>query len=77
MIPRETTHKRWTVIVGVLLMIAALGIAGTRDYEDAGREFQHYCAMIDIYEQSDGEYGWPDYKNQQEECDAQDAEPVG
>ena len=68
MIPQETTHKRWTVIVGGLLLFVALGVAGKRDYEMAEAGFEHRCDMIRIGKETGAEYGWPDVDNEWGEC---------
>lgn len=41
-------------------IIIALLIAGQLDQND--REQDHYCNMVELFNDSDGEYGWPDYK---------------
>ena len=31
-------------------------------YDDIDSQQKLYCNMVNIYEQSGGEYGWPDYQ---------------
>ena len=49
-------NPRWwyTPLVGILA-IAAIGFAMTKDYEDAEREYAHYCSMVE-------QGAWPNYK---------------
>lgn len=37
---------------------------------DDARDTDPYCEMVSIYQQSGGQYGWPDYRgNAAEVCD--------
>ena len=31
-------------------------------FEDELAEQQHYCEMVSIYESSEGQHGWPNFK---------------
>ena len=63
MIPRENKPAPWWYVPLIAILIfAALGFAGTRDYNDAVLHEAHHCRMLEINEQTGGEYGWPDYE---------------
>jgi len=50
---------------GVLLtvfVICVWAIASDGDYEAELRNQQHYCEMVNLHIESDGENGWPDYR---------------
>lgn len=52
-------------LLGLLLAgaaFAAFGLVGTMDYEDAVSEQKHYCEMVDEYNRTNGQAGWPDYE---------------
>ena len=57
------------------LMIMAMGVAllwvfvilGTNVPQDPSPS-NHYCDMVEIHQQSDGEYGWPDFKQIAKHC---------
>lgn len=50
-------------IIGlVLLAIVALAVAGAMDESEENLDRKHYCEMNDIFKNSGGEYGWPDFK---------------
>ena len=72
MIHRDPQPNRqlWPTILGGVLLFVALGVAGRWDAEMAEADFQHYCNMLESG-------AWPDFDNKQEECDAQNSEPVG
>ena len=54
----------------VALFVLAACVVSTMDYEDENRQEQLYCDMFRIYQESNGEYGWPDYnKNAKEICE--------
>lgn len=52
----------WCVF-SVVILITCLSSA-TNDHQ---RETEYYCEMVESYKQSDGENGWPDYKEQYDE----------
>ena len=58
--------KRWHVLLLGAAVVAALGLAGNADLEEAERQAEHYCEMVELYHESGGEHGWPPYKG---ECD--------
>jgi len=48
----------------IIIFIVVLGILGEDEYQDAQRERAHYCRMVELWEQSGGENGHPDYQKQ-------------
>lgn len=53
-----------TIILGIMLFAAALGIAGTADVEEVERQQSEYCEMVQLWKDSNGEYGWPAYEGE-------------
>lgn len=47
--------------------IVALGVVGQMDFEDAIASENHYCEMVTLYKESNGQYGWPDYEDNYDE----------
>jgi|GEM_PF-2957749 len=50
----------------------AFMLATSMTNEDARRDRDLYCEMVLLYEATDGEYGWPDYRDERSECDDSD-----
>jgi len=48
--------------IGTALFLAMLSIVGNMEAEDRKQERERYCQMLDIWNETDGEYGWPPYK---------------
>ena len=48
--------------IGAALFLAMLSIVGNMEAEDRRQERDRYCQMLDIWNETDGEYGWPPYK---------------
>lgn len=46
-----------------ILIVVIIVIASTMDYQDEVKQQLHYCEMVKLYKSSNGENGWPDYKN--------------
>ena len=57
----STRDKRYQGILVVIGLIAAMGFAGTFDYEEEQRQAEQYCEMVKIWEQTNGQTGWPPY----------------
>jgi hypothetical protein len=53
--------------VGVIFMIVA-----SMTNDDAQRSSDLYCEMVLLYDATDGEYGWPDYRNEATRCEERD-----
>ncbi len=59
----DTNKIRWGWVgLGFVTFIVLAGLAGQTDYEDAVREEQLYCNNVALYKQTQGEQGWPDYR---------------
>lgn len=53
----------------LLLVVVAFLIVSTMDYNDEVLAQSNYCEMVDIFNESNGEHGWPDYnKTYETEC---------
>lgn len=54
------------ILVCTSLILLAVGNMQT---QDEALELENYCQMVEMYKQSDGEHGWPDYdKIYESEC---------
>ena len=51
------------VLIGALIVV----ISSMTD-EDLRRDRDLYCEMVQLYDSTDGEYGWPDYRNDKASC---------
>lgn len=60
--------ERKLAILGLGVILIALGMAGEGDMREAQFQSKEYCEMVDLYIRSEGENGWPDYKNSYEVC---------
>ena len=49
------------IILGVLAFMAFAWVNNS-SFEDELAEQQHYCEMVSIYESSEGQHGWPNFK---------------
>lgn len=45
----------------IAVVIVAFGIVGQQDYEEEIRQTAYYCDMVKLYEQTNGQSGWPAY----------------
>lgn len=54
---------RYRYVLAAVGFILIAGLVGQSDYEDALMEEQKYCEMVNEYDMSNGERGWPDYKD--------------
>lgn len=51
----------YLLIPAVVALLAALGWAGNADVADATDHETLHCEMVQLYEESNGKQGWPDY----------------
>ena len=65
---REVTTEKMAFILVLIVALIVMAILG-----DEPEHLQtNYCQMVTIYIESDGEFGWPDYKgNYAEVCDVE------
>jgi hypothetical protein len=60
---RDLSTDAMTVgIILVILLLLALGITGRGDYEDALMVEQEYCEMVELWGQTNGRDGHPDWR---------------
>jgi hypothetical protein len=52
------------LILGIVFVFG-LVLLSTNDYKDSKEFDKHYCQMVDIYNVSKGQYGWPPYKGKE------------
>ena len=45
-------------------MLAAYGWVGSMDRADAERQQDQYCEMVELWEKTKGNSGWPPYKGE-------------
>tara|TARA_R110000824_G_C14940524_1_gene649743 strand:- start:35 stop:226 length:192 start_codon:yes stop_codon:yes gene_type:complete len=50
------------ILIGTLAFMAFAWVSNA-SYQDELAEQQHYCEMVSIYESSEGQHGWPNFKN--------------
>ena len=66
MIQQETKPAPWWYgPLIAILVFAALGFAGTKDYQDAERQHEVYCSMVE-------QNAWPDFKRLHEKGECND-----
>jgi len=50
-------------LAAILLVFTVLLIVGATDADEASMEETQYCEMTALFAQTDGEFGWPQYKS--------------
>ena len=51
------------LLMGAIVATLLAGLYITSgDQSEAERHAQHYCDMVEIWDKTAGEYGWPPYK---------------
>lgn len=53
--------KRYQAILAVIGLIVAMGVAGGMEREDEQRQAAQYCEMVKLWQQTNGQAGWPAY----------------
>ena len=51
----------WKTFAGLSFTVMVLAFIGAQKRQDVERQVERYCKMVDLYRQTDGEQGWPDY----------------
>lgn len=51
-----------------ILFIVLIGLAGRLDYEDEQKHFAYYCKMVRIFNDTQGQFGHPDYEKLYKLC---------
>jgi len=55
----------WLIVIIALLIV----LPGMFQEEEAAAALFDYCEMVDAYNQTGGDFGWPDYENKfDKEC---------
>ena len=54
--------KSSTCITVALVLLLCVTIASTLDMANAEQQQSLYCEMTAIYKETNGQYGWPEYK---------------
>jgi hypothetical protein len=53
-----------------LIVIAVMGYRlGESDVNLAQTEHEHYCQMVQIWQDTEGDFGWPDYLDKGDTCE--------
>lgn len=55
--------KELTLIVALIITIAGMSFAGKFDRQEAERASTEYTEMVCLFQETSGEFGWPDFKN--------------
>ena len=58
-----TNPMAWFLALG----LGAMSMVGSMDFEDALHQNDRYCQMVQLFKDSDGATGWPDYNENYEE----------
>jgi hypothetical protein len=57
-------------VIFIICGLLVLALAGSIDYDEELARDEHYCFMVEMFKQSNGESGWPDFNgNYDEVCD--------
>lgn len=54
--------NRRTAIITLLFFLALFAALDEADREHQELQQDHYCTMVDLNRESNGELGWPDYE---------------
>lgn len=57
------------VLIGAVVATLAFNGTDSVERQSAVNPTTEYCEMTQIYMATDGEYGWPDYKNISKHCE--------
>ena len=57
------------IVIAMIVIGVVLGIVGSMDHDDAEQRQELYCSMVQTFEETNGQYGWPDFNgNAAEVC---------
>lgn len=56
--------KRYQVILAIIGIVIAMGIAGHMDLQEEERQHAEYCEMVKLWKQTNGQAGWPAYNGE-------------
>jgi hypothetical protein len=60
---------RTLLLPALALCLIAWGLALLPEPIDDNAELKHYCEMVQLFQTSNGEYGWPDFNNNAHLCE--------
>jgi len=63
----EKMLHRFGIVLGMATALLVLAVFQPRVDHDAEAHNQH-CAMVQLWSETNGEYGWPDYNNSAHGC---------
>jgi hypothetical protein len=55
--------KETLTLLFFVALVAALSVAGAFDRQEAERAADEYTEMVCLFQETSGEFGWPDFKN--------------
>lgn len=55
--------KTRLMICGFLVVVFILAVVSNEDKKADEYQEQEYCSMVELYQQTNGEAGWPDFKH--------------
>ena len=53
----------WAAFGAYVLLITALAFTATEDKKADEYQEQEYCSMVELYQKTNGDAGWPDFKH--------------
>jgi hypothetical protein len=59
--------EHWLAL-GFVAFIALIGLAGNGDYQEEINKQASYCEMVKLFQDTNGENGWPDYEKKAASC---------
>lgn len=51
--------------IGITVLFTTFVLIGSMDMQDESAAERHYCDMVEIFDKSGGEYGWPPYRGRE------------
>lgn len=51
------------LLIPAAIALLALGYLNHQEGDELAKQQAHYCKMVRIYQDTNGERGWPDYNN--------------
>lgn len=55
-------NKSHFLAAALLAVVVALGLVGNSDINAAESAMSEYCEMTALHKETNGQYGWPEYK---------------
>lgn len=51
-------------IIGLAAVLLVFGLVGNADHDQPLLEQRHYCEMVALFVATQGEFGWPAYREE-------------